>query len=429
MRHGFDRQQISVLVVLTLVTFMNCVDRQIVGAILPLVQTEFALSHSQAALLGTIFGIMHSVFTLPLGMLADRTSRKAVMGFAVLFWSVATFLSGLVGSFRAFLGARALVGFGEAAFTPAATAIITRSFPMGLRARVQGVFNAGMFIGGCAGLGLGGALASWLGWRPTLFIVAVPGLLLALRIASLREPKVERATTPVPLRELLRIPAYVAALVSGCFVSFAAYSFIFWGTTYVVRNKGFSLLEASLVLGVNLGAAGILGILAGAALADRLMRRIVWGRAAVIVAGLVLGIPFLVWGVHVPSKTLFLVFFFVSGFFLSWYHGPLTAVLHDLTPEHAHATAMGLYQAIVHIFAVTWAPLVIGRVADRYGLQAGMDVAAVVFSLGALGFCVVLFLVRRRGALAPVAPEPDPRRFQAPMTDAKLLPNLDPQGE
>jgi predicted MFS family arabinose efflux permease len=428
MRDRLDRYQISVLAILTLVNFMNFVDRQIIGAILPLVQAEFTLSHSQAALLGTIFGVMHSLFTLPLGMLADRTSRKAVMAFAVLFWSVATFLSGLAGSFRTFLGARALVGFGEAGFTPAATAIITRSFPVQQRARVQGVFNAGMFIGGCAGLGLGGALASWLGWRPTLFIVAVPGLLLALRIATLREPRVERAAAPVPLRELLRVPAYLAALVSGCFVTFAAYAFIFWGTTFVVRHKGFTLLEAGLVLGASMGAAGILGILAGATLADRLMQRVAWGRAAVIVAGLALGIPFLVGSVHVPHKTLFLVFFFAAGFFLSWYHGPLTAVLHDLTPERAHATAIGLYQAIVHVFAVTWAPLVIGQVADRYGLPAGMDVAAVAFSLGAIGFAVVLSLVRRRGAPAPAA-ELQPQRFQGSVTDAKLLPTMDSQGD
>jgi len=420
-REALDRTQIQVLALLTLVNFMNFVDRQVVGAILPLLQTEFSLSHSQAGLLGTVFALMHSVFTLPLGILADRTSRKNVMAGAVLFWSVATFVTGLVHSFRTLLGARALVGLGEAAFTPAATAIITRSFPLTLRARAQGMFNAGMFIGGCVGLGLGGVLAARLGWRPTLFIVAIPGILLALRIARLREPPVEAAQAPVPVLDLLRRPTYVAALVAGCFVTFAAYALIFWGTTFVVQHKGFTLQAASIALGFNLGVAGVLGIAIGATLADRLMQRVPWGRAAVIVAGLALGTPFLVWAVHTPSKSTFLIAFFLSGFFLSWYHGPLTAVLHDMTPERGHATAMGLYNAVVHLLAVTWAPLAVGSIADRYGLVAGMDVAAAAFALGTLGFAVVLLRLRRASNTAassaslrtckdfqewPVAPDP-----------------------
>ncbi len=396
---ALDRRQLHVLLLLTLVNFMNFVDRQIVGAILPLLQGEFSLSHSQAGLLGTVFALMHSCFTLPLGVLADRTSRKNVMAGAVLFWSGATFVTGLVHSFRALLGARALVGIGEAAFTPAATAIITRSFPAAVRARVQGTFNAGMFIGGCVGLGLGGVLAARFGWRPTLFIVAVPGILLAARIARLREPPVA-AAVGVPWREILRSAAYWEALAGGCCVSFGAYALIFWGTTFAVENKGLSLHDASVILGVNLGLAGVLGIGAGAWLADRLMRRVLWGRAFVIVAGLLLGAPFLLCAVHTSSKTLFLVSFFLSGFFLSWYHGPLTAVLHDMTPERAHATAMGLYNAIVHLFAVTWAPYATGRIADHYGLTTGMDIAAGTFFLGALGFVAVLLRIRRASKAA-----------------------------
>lgn len=406
MQEQLDRAQIQILAVLTFVNFMNFLDRQVIGAVLPLLQVEFSLTHTHAALLGTGFALAHALFTLPMGMLADRTSRRAVMAFAVLFWSTATFLTGLATSFRTLLGARTLVGVGEAAFTPAATAIITRSFPAILRARAQGMFNAGMFIGGCAGLGIGGALASTLGWRTTLCLVALPGLFLAWRIGKMREPHVQQAHSPVPLRDLLRVPPFLATLVSGSFVTFAAYAFIFWGTTFVVREKGFDLLHAGLILGGTLGVAGVMGILAGAWLADRLMRRVVWGRVAVIASGLLLGIPCLIWAVHTPENRHFVGLFFLAAFFLSWYHGPLTAVLHDLTPERAHATAMGLYNAIVHLFAVTWAPLVIGNMADRFGLVAGMDMAAGAFILGALGFVIVLLMIRRDGIAASLGQEP-----------------------
>ena len=401
MRTSFEKQQVRVLAVLTLVNFMNFVDRQIIGALVPLISADFLLTHSQAGLMGTVFALVHSVLTLPLGVVADRTSRKKVIGFGLVLWSGATFLSGLAASFRMLLASRAVVGMGEAAFTPAATAIITRSFPAELRARVQGVFDSGMFRGGCVGLGLGSAMGTWFGWRPSLFIVAIPGLLLAINVAMLREPKVRAADRrQVPLRDLLRIPAYVAALVAGCFITFAGYSFIFWGTSFVHSVKGFALEEAGLVLGANMIVAGVLGIVVGATLADRMARRVVWGRVFVITAGLLLGVPFLLWALHTPVKAHFIVFFFLGGFFMSWYHGPLTAVLHDLTPERAHATAMGLYQGVVHLIAVTTAPVVIGRVADRWGLLRGMDVAAGFYVVGALCFFVVLLLVRRHGAVA-----------------------------
>jgi predicted MFS family arabinose efflux permease len=392
----FTSAQINILVTLALVNAVNFIDRQIIGALVPLIQTDFLLSHFQVSLLGTVFSLVHAVFTLPLGMLADRTSRKRVIGFGIVFWSAATFFSGLATSFRTLLGARALVGVGEAAFTPAAAAIITGSFPVALRARVQGVFDAGMFIGGCVGLGLGSVLAAWVGWRPALFIVALPGLLLAWRIARLREPRVE-PSRPVPILQLLRIRAYVAVLVSGWFITFAAYGFIFWGTTFVHRVKGFELGEAGVILGANLLVAGVLGIVVGAALADRMMQRVEWGRIFIIALGLLLGVPFLFISFHTSNKPLFVVFFFIAGFFMSWYHGPLTAVLHDLTPTRAHATAVGLYNAFVHFFAVTWAPPVVGRVADRWGLLHGMHVALAAHLIGALCFIACIWFVRGSG--------------------------------
>lgn len=73
------------------------------------------------------------------------------------------------------LATRALVGVGEAAYTPAATAIVTGSFPREVRARVQGVFDLGMFVGGAVGIALGGILAEWAGWRPAFFLVVFRG--------------------------------------------------------------------------------------------------------------------------------------------------------------------------------------------------------------------------------------------------------------
>ncbi len=397
----FNSYQAQVLVILALVNFVNYIDRQIIFPLFSLIKADFALSDFQLGLLGTVFSIVHALGTLPLGWLADRTSRVKVISYGVLFWSGATFLSGLAGSFRSLLAARALVGVGEAAYTPAAAATLSDSFPQAIRARVQGVFNLGMFVGGALGLALGGIIAEWAGWRPAFFLVGVPGLVLALTVLRLPEPPREKEAERVPLLLLLRVPAYVLVLVSGWLVTFAGYAYISWGTEFVVRYKGFGLREAGVSLGVLLVAAGIFGVLGGAALADRLAQRFVWGRVLAVSGGFLLSAPLLYWALHAPSKGVFLGAFFAGAFFMTWYHGPVTAILHDLTPPRAHATAMGLYLFVVHLFATTLAPAVIGRIADRAGLLAGMHTALAAQVAGGLLFLLVIYFIRRDGLRHP----------------------------
>ena len=184
-------RQWRVLGVLALINLVNYVDRQIIFPLFPFLRHEFGLSHLQFGSLATAFTIVLSVGSLPLGMLADRTSRRMVVSGGVLFWSAATFLSGLATSFRSLLLARSLVGVGEAAYAPAGAAMVTANFPKHMRARVQGIFDIGMFAGGAIGIALGGIMAQYFGWRAAFFLVGVPGVLLAFVIAHRRVPTPE----------------------------------------------------------------------------------------------------------------------------------------------------------------------------------------------------------------------------------------------
>ena len=88
-----------------------------------------------------------------------------------------------------------MVGIGEAAYTPAGAAVITAAFPKEVRARVQGSFDIGMFIGGATGISLGGYIASQFGWRSAFFMVGIPGVILglaALRSAGVGSQRGER---------------------------------------------------------------------------------------------------------------------------------------------------------------------------------------------------------------------------------------------
>jgi predicted MFS family arabinose efflux permease len=387
----FPSYQAQLLLVLTLVNFVNYIDRQIIFPLFSLIKVDFGLTDFELGLLGTGFSIVHALSTVPLGVLADRMARIRVITYGVLFWSGATFLSGIAASYRWLLLARGLVGVGEAAYTPAATALITGSFPPEVRARVQGVFSLGMFVGGAMGLALGGVLAEWVGWRPAFFLVGVPGLLLALTIMRLPEPSRAPRQELIPLGGFFRRPAFVLLMVSGWFVTFAGYSYVTWGTEFVYRYKGFGLGEAGVSLGSVVMVAGIFGVLTGAALADRLAERLAGGRVVVVAAGFFLSAPFLLAALHTPSKSVFLGAFFLATFFATWYHGPVTAILHDLIPAPAHGTAMGIY-----LFGGIWGPAVVGKLADHYGLLTAMHTALLAQLVGAFCFLGVYHLIRRQ---------------------------------
>jgi len=130
----YSGRQWTVLIILMLINFVNYVDRQIIFSLFPFHFARISvLDYAQLGMLATAFTVVLSLASLPLGMLADRTSRRLVISCGVIFWSAATFFSGLASSFRSLLLARGLVGVGEAAYTPAGTAVISATFPQEVR--------------------------------------------------------------------------------------------------------------------------------------------------------------------------------------------------------------------------------------------------------------------------------------------------------
>ncbi len=414
----FSSYQVQVLTVLALVNFVNYVDRQIIFPLFPLLRQHFSLSDLQLGMLGSAFSLVHALAALPLGMLADRVARKKVISYSLFFWSCATFVSGIAVSFRALLTGRALVGIGEAAYAPAAQSMITGVFPREVRARVQGIFDTGMFIGGAVGLAVGAIIGEKFGWRPAFFIVGLPGLLLGLIIFRLQEPPRADQERYVPVRHLLRVPAYLMLLIGGWFITFAAYAYITWGPDFVYRYKRFTLAEAGLGLGAITIVAGTLGVLAGAALSDRMARRFSWGRISIVPVGFLVSSPLIYLALRGSDRAGVLALFAVGVFFMTWYHGPVTATVHDLIPPRAHATAMGLYFFFVNLLAVALAPLVVGDIAKHYGLPAGMHLAVVAQFVGGLCFAVVVLLIRRDGLRHPAL-----ERYQTPSQEIVGLSN------
>jgi MFS transporter, Spinster family, sphingosine-1-phosphate transporter len=186
---------------LTLINLFNYADRNVVFAVFEPVKHDLQLSDQQLGWIGSAYIVVLSLAALPLGVLADLRSRRAVIAWGVGLWSLFTSLGGAVRSFLELFVCRAMVGVGEAGYGPVSQALIAEYFSERRRALAIGVYSVGMALGGVLGVWIGGLLAEAYGWRFAFVWMGVPGVVLALLASQLREP---RRRPPTPIGTALR---------------------------------------------------------------------------------------------------------------------------------------------------------------------------------------------------------------------------------
>src|SRR3989441_8315066 len=208
----------------TLFRSLNYIDRNVVFALFEPLKRELFLSDQQLGWLGSAYVIVLSLAALPLGVLGDLKSRRAVIAFGVGLWSAFTALGATVNRFWQLLLCRSLVGVGEAGYGPAAQALLAEFFRGKRRAFALGIYSVGMAFGGVLGIWLGGGLAERYGWRTAFVALGVPRFLLPLLASPLRglrgrPPAAIRATVQswytrgrVGAREAVRLAAPLIGL-------------------------------------------------------------------------------------------------------------------------------------------------------------------------------------------------------------------------
>ena len=202
-------------------------------------------------------------------------------------------------------------------------------------------------------------------------------------------------------RTVLHTPTLVYVFVAGAMISFGINGIVGWGPTFVSRELQLTAAAAAGLLGKWGLIAGTAGTLFGGVLADWLRRRYENARVLVVALGLLLGGPLALWLLTIRDPALFQAVFVAAFFCLSWYNGPMTAVIFDVVPPRISATVAGAYLLFIHLAGDAIALPLVGWLSDQFGLdQAILLLPAVVIAGGLVVLGALRTLARDTATVA-----------------------------
>lgn len=380
------------LAILLAVNLLNYIDRQVLFAVFPLIKADLQISDTALGLLGSAFMICYMVAAPLLAGLGDRYSRVKLAAAGLTVWSLATVLTGLASHYRALLATRAAVGIGEASFGTVSPGLLADYFPRERRGRILAYFFLAIPVGSALGYLLGGLLGQHFGWHSAFLLVGVPGLILAVPVALLREPPRGSAgeserELPEPSRPswsaLLTNRSFVATSLSMAAMTFAIGGLAQWIPTFLYRLYDLDVATGNTYFGAITVLAGITGTLAGGWLGDRLQQRRVTGYFLVSGTGLLLGAPLVAWALLTPSLPVCLTAIFFAECMLFLNTGPLNTVIVNVTPPRLRARAFAANIFVIHALGDAVSPTLLGFFSDQWGLRQALLITPLVVLLAA----------------------------------------------
>ena len=383
------------LAVLSFINLFNYLDRYVVPALFEnLKHSALRLSDENLGALMSAFLLIYTLSAPVFGALGDRRSRPRLIAAGVALWSVATALSGLVGSFAGLLAARASVGVGEAAYGTIAPSLLADYYPADRRGRVMAIFFAAIPVGSALGYVVGGLVGAHFGWRRAFFVAGIPGLALAALCLLLRDPPrgiqdaapgAAPASARATYRGLVRNAPYVLTVLGYAAYTFAIGGLASWMPSFLERVRGIPRAQATVSFGEIVVITGFAGTFVGGWLGDYCGR---YSKAAFLwlcAASTLIAAPFVWVALTTASSSLYLASMIIAQFLLFLSTGPVNAAIVNLVSPFERATAVALSVFSIHMLGDAISPLLIGAISDASSLaQAVKIVPLAVLASGAL---------------------------------------------
>ncbi|MBR8659532.1 MULTISPECIES: MFS transporter [Bacillales] len=384
----------TVVVWLLIGGIINYLDRANLSIAAPEMMKELGLSKTDIGLLGTVFSWSYALMQLPSGWLVDRFGAKKVYSIAVIWWSLATMMTGAVSKLSSLIGTRLLLGIGEAPCFPTAAKITSYWFPKKERGLATGIWDSSSKWGPAIAPPILVFLLISFGWRALFYITGLLGIVFVIFfLIFYKNPENSRKLSPeerayiqsdgagteqgiqqsgIKWRTLFTYRS-VWGMILGFFCTIWIWNiFLIFLPLYLVEVHHISLTELGIYASIP-WIGGIFGNIFGGYLTKKLAdkgiaepmhaKRMLIGICALAAAAVVVIIPF----VHGIGTTITLMTLAVC--FISAITGSAWALAGDIAPPSMVAS-VGSIQNFGGYFGGAFSPVVAGMIVDTTGSYA-----------------------------------------------------------
>lgn len=344
---------------------LNYLDRVMLITMRLSVKEAIPMTDAQFGLLTTVFLVVYAVLSPIGGFIADRLSCSRTIIFSLFVWSAITWLTAHATTFDQLLLSRALMGFSEACYLPAAAALIARYHGPATRSLANGIHLSGVMVGSGLG-GLGGLIAERYNWTLAFQIFGCAGVVFSfVLVAFLRDnPLAAPAAGSAPvapikvgeaLRSLFGTPKFLVALGFWGMLGVTSWAFTGWLPTFLIEQFQLPQGKAGIMATGFMSLGSLSGMIIAGAWADRWSRNYPEGRAMVGIIGLAICIPCVFVVANSPWLALTMAGLVCFGLTRAFPDVNMMPILFEITDKRYRATAYGMLNA----FATTAGGIVI----------------------------------------------------------------------
>ena len=395
-----------VLVMLSLMYLITYVDRVNVSTAAAGFAKDFDLNKTQIGFVFSAFAYPYLLFQIIGGWVSDRFGTRRTLIGCSLIWASATVLTGMAGGLASLLAARVLLGLGEGATFPAATAAMARWVAAKDRGFAQGITHAAARLGNALAPGLIVAVMAAYGWRASFFVCAALSFawLAAWALIFRENPadhpgltQEERHELPPPKAKGQEVPwgrlfkrMAPVTMVYFCY-GWTLWLFLSWIPQYFLHSQNLNLSKMA-IFSSSVFLAGVVGDTLGGIVTDRIYARTGnLNRARSLMVAICMGLTCLSLLPLMFTTDLMTSLACLSAgfFFAEMTIGPMWAVPMDIAPQ-ASGTASGIMNSGSALAAII-SPVVGGYLIDVTGNWQWPFVGSMVLMLVGM---VLTFLMR-----------------------------------
>jgi MFS family permease len=377
--------------------------RLILGVVAPKLKEIYGISPQQMGYLLSSWNWSYTGILSVAGPLIDRFGPWISMAAGSALWGVSTLLLPLVSGFTALMLMRIVFGLGQGALIPCTSTSISSIFPIKERTRAVSVAFTGNSIGlAVAGPAAAAIYAKW-GWEWVFYIWGGASLILTILWVALYPEKVigrVKSLAPAAAAKEVRPPwlslfGYRSTwgIAFGQFgYLYAYYFFVTWLPSYLVEERGMTILKSGLPLFIIL-FAGVLGTLLGGWLGDSMIARGIsptFTRKSLIGWGLLGSTVAVVAAAYTANVWLAIILISLCVGSLRVATASCNALPIDLAPR----IVLGSVTSIQNFFGNvggTLAPIITGHLIQASGtFFSSLVVAGAMATFGAISYVLVV---------------------------------------